>query len=70
MIRTVCDTCDNAIGRVDGDWFGVDHVRLDDDGELIEPGVDHTYHFCSSDCLATWVLDLAVIGGTNGAVDA
>lgn len=57
MIRTLCDQCDRHIGRVDGNWLGVDWVRLDDDGELIEPGVDHVYHFCSFACLSAWSMD-------------
>ncbi len=59
MIRVECDTCDRHIGRVDGDWFGVDHVHLDDDGEMIEPEQEHRYHFCSAACLAAWVGELA-----------
>jgi hypothetical protein len=59
MIRTVCDSCDKAIGRVDGDWFGVDHAHLDDDGEMIEAGIDHRYHFCSAVCGSRWFAALA-----------
>lgn len=57
MVRTVCDQCDHAIGRVDGDWFGVDHAHLDEDGELIPPDADYQYHFCSPDCVITWLMN-------------
>lgn len=57
MIRTVCDVCDKAIGRVNGDWFGVDYAKLDDDGELVEPTMDHEFHFCSADHAITWFMN-------------
>ena len=66
MIRTVCDVCDIAIGRVFGDWFGVDYARLDDDGELIEPTIDHEFHFCSTDHLVAWAMQRSYLPeGTN-----
>lgn len=57
MIRLECDQCDRHIGRSEGDWFGLDYAKLDEDGELVEPSIDHEFHFCSTDCVITWLMN-------------
>jgi hypothetical protein len=66
VIRTVCDTCDKAIGRDGGGWFGVDRARLDDDGEPAEFDADHRYHFYSAACGSRWFADLAARAERKG----
>lgn len=57
MLRLECDYCDHHIGRSGGNWLGVDHAKLDEDGELIEPAAEYQFHFCSFSCLQKWAFE-------------
>lgn len=57
VIRLECDFCDHHIGRSGGNWFGLDHAKLDEDGELIQPEEEYQFHFCSYACIQKWAFE-------------
>jgi len=52
-----------------GDWFGVDYARLDDDGELIEPTMDHEFHFCSADHAIAFLMERSYLPETPSNIE-
>lgn len=57
MLRVTCDVCSEIIDTDRPGWLGVDHARVDDDGEFVQFEDHHRYHFDTADCAIAWLME-------------